>query len=648
MIDKKEAQKSGYKVATAANKLPEVKQAKIDQIKKLIPSLINSDGKLNTTALEGLLGVENVSANSQHYGLNFPGKGLAQIKAYEPTDKALQLEENQSKNFASTENVIIRGDNLDVLKILRQNYENKIKIIYTDPPYNTESDNFIYKDDFKLTENDLIEKYGIPEETVKLFDNLFGTLTHSGWLFAMYPRLVLAQQLLTDDGVIFISINDKEQANLKIMCDEVFGIDNFVANIIWSNKEGGGGSDSNLYKVKHEYILCYAKDKETLSVIGDDVIEDKSYNCEDKHIKERGRYKEIKLRSSSLNYSGTLNYAIKCPDGKKVTPNKKGEKIAIWRWSEKKVAWGIENDFIEFKKDKDGEWVVYTKQYFKVDNNNKPIQRALPPPAIIKTDEPNTPDEPSKHQVEELPEAFIDKYSSTMATKQMKALMGKSKMFSYSKPYLLINRLLKVMPDDDCIVLDFFAGSGTTAHSVMDLNREDGGHRKFILVQLDEKITAKSAPTAYDFCKENNLDKVISSICIERVNRAGDKIKEESGMLNGDLDIGYKVFSLTGRPKLVSDKNNNLNIDITFKSAKDILYNLITASCEYTLTEPIQELEKDLLYRVGDAYFVLGQCKSDLSKFIDYQIYINGYADIHLKDWLNLIELKRENVKILY
>lgn len=648
MIDKKEAQKAGYKVTTTVNKLTEVKQGKIDLIKKILPSLVNSDGKLNTTTLEGILGVENVSANNQSYGLNFPGKGLAQIKAYEPTQKALQLEEKQSKNFDSTENLIIRGDNLDVLKILRQNYQGKIKMIYTDPPYNTESDNFTYKDSFKITEQDLVKKYGLPDETVKLFDNIFGTLTHSGWLFAMYPRLVLAQQLLTDDGIIFISINDKEQANLKLMCDEIFGIDNFVANIIWTNKEGGGGSDSNLYKIKHEYILCYAKDKESLSVIGDYAIEDKSYNYQDKHVKERGKYKEIKLASSSLNYSSTLDYPIKSPDGSVLKPNSNGEKISIWRWKKDKVAWGIKNDFVVFKKDSDGKWVVYTKQYFKVDNSNKPIQRSLPPPAVIRTDESNPTNGGGKHKEDILDEAFIDKYSSTMATKQMKSLMGTSKMFSYSKPYLLINRLLKVIPDDECIVLDFFAGSGTTAHSVMDINREDGGHRKFILVQLDEEIKSKSSQAAYDFCKENKLAKTISSICIERVNRAGDKIKEENGMLNGDLDIGYKVFSLTERPKLVSDKNNNLNIDITYKGAQDILYNLILASCEYTLTEPIQELEKDLLYRVGNAYFVIGQCKTDLSKFIDHQIYINGYADIHLKDWLNLIELRRENVKILY
>ena len=612
MSNKSKEQKANYE---------ELVKQRMEQIRSLSPELVNSDGLLDVAVLKEWLGEKNVAPLNQGYQLNFAGKGLARLNADLPTDKELKVEGKQSKDFDTTQNVIIRGDNLDVLKVLRKSYEDKVNMIYIDPPYNTDSANFIYNDSFKESEEDLIGKYGLPEEAINFFDNVFGTLNHSGWLFAMYPRLKLAHSLLTDDGVIFISIDDNEQTNLKIMCDEIFGNNNFVANIVWTNKEGGGGSDSSLYKIKHEYILCYSKSKKNTHLNGVVVEEDETYNKEDKHVKERGRYKLIKLSSTSLRYAETLDYPIECPDGSVVKPNKGKEKIASWRWNKEKLNWGIKNDFVEFSKKRDGEWVVYTKQYHKVDNDNNPIVRTLPPNALI------------------------DQYSSTMATKQMEKIFGRRKVFDYSKPFLLIKELLKASTSKEDIILDFFAGSGTTAQAVMNINKEDEGNRKFVLVQWDEAIDPKASKSAYDFCIENNLAPVISSICIERARRVGESIKQEAGTSGKDLDIGYKVFSLTEQPKRITE-NKQLQIASGRETALDTLYNMIAASGQALLTDTIEEIEPNLLYKVNNAHYVLGEYKGDLKN--TGMVFVDGYADISLERWLNMVGLDKENIKILY
>ena len=620
MIDKTEAQNMGLKTKEAGTSIADGKADKLAQIKAIMPELVNGDDMLDVSALKDLLGAEKVATPEQGYTLNFAGKGLAKGLVDIPATKELKIEE-KSKNFDATKNVIIRGDNLEALKILRESYGGKIKMIYIDPPYNTGNDNFVYKDNFKNTTEELIKQYGISEEEIDFFNNLFGTKAHSSWLYFMYSRLKLARDLLTDDGVIFISIDDNEQASLKLMCDEIFGEENFIANIVWTNKEGGGGSDSKLYKVKHEYIFCYAKIKNEALITGNEVEEDDSYNKQDEHVEERGRYKLIKLSSGSIRRSESLDYGIKCPDGKKIFPRDNStNNLAVWRWSKKKFEWGLRSGFIEFRKDKSGEWIVYTKQYHKVDNENKPITRTLPPSALI------------------------DRYSSTTATKSQEGIFNKSKVFQYPKPHQLIKELLKVVPMEKDIVLDFFAGSGTTAHAVMELNKEDGGDRKFILVQWDEVIEEDTP--AYAFCKENELEPVISSICIERVNRAGEKIKQEAGLEGNKLDIGYKVFSLTDKPKLVADDNQQLELLTKRATTNDTLYNMIIASGEALLSDTIKEIEPDALYKINNAYFVLGECKTDLKDA--GRIFVNGYADISLEKALNMLGLKDDNKTILY
>ncbi|MGI9256528.1 MAG: site-specific DNA-methyltransferase, partial [Salinispira sp.] len=319
MISRDDARKSGFEVRDSSLKLPHEQAERVRRIKSILPGLVNSDGLVDVSALRDLLGIENSASFSQGYSLNFAGKGLAKIKADEPTKKSLKAEEAQSKNFDSAGNVIIRGDNLDVLKILRQNYTGKIKMIYIDPPYNTGSANFVYADNFRVREAELIERFGIDEEAIDFFENMFGALTHSGWLFAMYPRLKLARDLLAEDGVIFISIDDTEQANLKLLCDEIFGESNFIANIIW-RKKAGGGQDSEYFAREHEYVLCYRKGNGFYMNFRARHIEERDY----RKIKNGRKCRFLKLEKWGANAlrsdRPTMYYAIKDPHGNNFYP----------------------------------------------------------------------------------------------------------------------------------------------------------------------------------------------------------------------------------------------------------------------------------------------------------------------------------------
>lgn len=332
----------------------------------------------------------------------------------------------------------------------------------------------------------------------------------------MYPRLKLARNLLTQDGVIFISIGDQELDNLKKLCGEIFGEHNFLANIVWANREGGGGSDSTTFKSKHEYLLAYARSRDNSEIYGDETKEDKSYAYEDEFVEERGRYKLIKLNSFSIQYSKSMDYEIKNEDGSISVPSENGRR-GIWRWSRDKYEWGLKNGFIVKKKRDDGYWTIYTKQYFKVDNNGKPIVRTLPPNALV------------------------EKYSSTGATKALSALLEGTKIFDYPKPVSYLQHIMQWVTRSDDFILDFFAGSGTTAHAAMQLNAEDGGARRCISVQLPEPTEGSSEARKAGY-------ETIADISRERIRRAGRKILEEEGSkLDGrtdTLDVGFRAYKL--------------------------------------------------------------------------------------------------------
>ena len=503
----------------------------IDRIAALFPSAItetkDADGKLkqavNFDQLKQLLSNEVVDGD-ECYEFTWVGKKQSIIEGNRPIRKTLRPCKEESKNWDTTENLYIEGDNLDVLKLLQNSYLNKVKMIYIDPPYNTGND-FVYRDNFKFSKEDYEEELGLfDEEENRLFKNTETSgRYHSDWCSMMYPRLQLARNLLTDDGVIFISIDDNEVHNLRKICDEVFGEENFVANLIWTNKEGGGSSDSKMFRLKHEYILCYSRNIDYIEITGIPVGNEDRYKLVDEYLETRGKYYLQKLGMGSIQYSESLDYPIEAPDGTRITPidNNKGRK-ACWRWSKSKYEWGLVNGYIVIQKDRDDSWTVYSKQYLNCDNEGNIITRTQRPMGVI------------------------DEFSSTQASKLLYN-MGLGDQFNYSKPIELIKYLIKRLPNND-IILDFFSGSATTAHAVMQLNAEDGGNRKFIMVQLPEETDPNSE--AYKAGYKN-----ICEIGKERIRRAGKKIEEELNAKSkeGELfkeeeyrtpDTGFRVLKV--------------------------------------------------------------------------------------------------------
>lgn len=461
--------------------------------------------EISTTVVEG---------KDERYQFTWPDKKKAVLAANSPIAKTLRPCRAESVDFDNTENLYIEGDNLDVLKLLQETYLGKVKMIYIDPPYNTGND-FVYNDNFAENTEDYLDRSGqFDEEGNRLVLNTESNgRFHTDWLNMIYPRLRLSKDLLTDDGVIFISMDEHEINNLKKICDEVLGDENFVADLIWANKEGGGSSDSKLFRIKHEHILCYSKNIENIEIIGVPISNADRYKGSDEYERERGKYYLQKLGMGSIQYSASLDYPIETPDGTTIMPaDNNGGKRACWRWSREKYERNKERGFIEIRKDSKGIWTVYTKQYMNCDNEGNPINRTQRPMGII------------------------EEYSSTQAAKLLEN-MKLGAFFNYSKPLELIKYLTERLALEDEIILDFFSGSATTAHAVMQLNAEDGGNRKFIMVQLPEETDEKSEAFKAGY-------KNICEIGKERIRRAGAKIKEENPMTTAGLDTGFRVLKL--------------------------------------------------------------------------------------------------------
>ena len=628
MIDKKQAQQNGFKIVESDKKIADQKDEKLAALKKLIPNLVNSDGQVNKQALDDFINLANTTSNNKGYELTFAGKGIARAKADNETTKELQTEKKQSKYFDTTDNVVIRGDNLEVLKVLQQNYHEKIKMIYIDPPYNTEGEKFIYNDNFKQSEGELLKTYGLDEEedqeTLNFLHNVYGTRSHSGWLSFMYPRLKLARDLLKEDGVIFISIDDNEQANLKIMCDEIFGEDNFIGNICWNSTKSV--TNTALLSISHNNNFVYAKDI-------------------DYYIKNR---KEFRLKENGEGFSNPDNdprgvwkadpfqvggwrrnqqYEIKNPNTEKIYKPNNG---CSWK-----------NDLKKFE-----DLLADKRIVFGVDGKSAPqrkrfLSEALERGRVAKT-------------------WWDDVGTTTNGTQELKNIFNIN-IFTNPKPLSLLKRIIELgdFYKND-LILDFFAGSGTTGDAVMQLNAEDGGKRKFILVQWDEVIDKKKNQEAYNFCTENKFKPVISSITLERLNRAGEKIKKENeGKLDFDnqkLDIGYKVFSLTEKPKIIEQEQTDENQQAieSFKlenqrtETQNTLYNMLCATCKPLHTE-IKEIIKDKLYQADNEIYLLGEVTQDeLEPYKDQKINIDGWSNISLENWLNLDVGNKENVRVVY
>ena len=602
MIDRKKAKKGGVRIIDSGSKIAQDKAVLQEKLRALLPNLVNSDGQVDVKALHNALSPGETTGNNQGYELTFAGKGLARHEATTPTDMELQTVAKQSKDFENTGNVIIRGDNIDALKILYQNYYGKIRMIYIDPPYNTQTENFVYKDNFRQNDSELIERLGMDEETIDFLHNVYGTRSHSGWLAFMYPRLKLARELLTEDGVLFISTDDNEMANLRIICDEIFGENRFVGNIIWESKTKAQNTETAFDKLqpKMEYILCYALGEKTrfkLRRTGNKIYTERD---------DRGefRYAPIEqMGSQGMRSRESMKFPILG-----VTPDKDKQ-------------WKIGKDKIKIYKER-GDLLL---------RNGKPCVKMRP------DDERNEKAAPFW--------AFFSKELGTAEgakTYLSEILKRKDHGFDSVKPIEIVKELLFHATGSQDIVLDFFAGTGTTADAVMQINAEDEGRRKFILVQSDEKAA------------------FISKICIERVNRAGEKVKKETekknGRLLGDLpplDTGYKVFTLVPKPRVEAAKKGgkqtlsavNKRYDI-----KDTLYNMLAATCK-PLDTKIDCLIRNKLYEAdGELYLLANIPPKNLEKYRGRKINLDGWADISLEQYLNLgvADKRNKDITVIY
>ncbi len=505
---------------------PDLARDNIEKLAALFPSCItestDESGKpkkaIDFDLLRQELTSEIVEGPQERYHLNWPGKREALLTANMPIAKTLRPCREESLNFDSTENLFIEGDNLDALKLLQETYLGKVKMIYIDPPYNTGKD-FIYKDNFKQSTDSYLQKSEQKdEEGNRLVANTDSNgRFHSDWLSMMYPRLKLARNLLRDDGVIFISIDDNEQANLKRMCDEVFGEENFIANIVWQKKTGS--SDASHIAIITESVLVYSKQLIDLALNqNEDAHDENRFKYTDQYFEERGPFYYDNLDRGTLGYHETLDYGINAPDGKTVFPNGRIEQFNDgwrWKWGKEKLEWGLRNGFVEVLEapSSDLGWKVYYKIYLKVDNEGNSIKRSSPYKNIIQG------------------------VLNTHASNEAKNLFGKTGLFSNPKPISLVNQLSRIGTNPGDIILDFFAGSATTAHAVMQLNAEDNGKRKFIMVQLPEVCDEASEAFKAGY-------KTIAEISKERIRRAGNKIKEKHAMTAPDLDIGFRVLKV--------------------------------------------------------------------------------------------------------
>lgn len=472
------------------------------------PQCFNKEGQFDMEKFQQLVQTE-VDVTHEGYELNFLGKNYANLVASTETETVIQpdLEHNCKPENCNSQNVYISGDNLDALKHLLKSYSNSIKCIYIDPPYNTGSDGFVYNDKFTFTKEQIQTKLGVSKEKAdRIYDlTTRGSASHSAWLMFMAPRLLLAKDLLTDDGVIFISIDDNEQANLKLLCDSIFGEENFICDFIWKSKSGGA-NDSKYVAVDHEYVLCYGKDVNGLHTFMDKEAEvTTTYNLKD----ENGEYALDRLDKQSIRYSDSLNYEIIGPDGQSYFPKHKDPEHpnATWRWGKETVK--ERYDELVFKNGN-----VYTKNYKK----DAALFRSL---------------------------LVDERFGRTRTGKTDFTELFSVAYFSSPKPIKLIYILANVITKKSDIVLDFFSGSATTAHAVMKLNSEDGGNRKFIMVQISEQTAKDSEARKAGF-------ETIDQIGQERIRRAASKIKAEQPDYQGDL--GFKHYTLQDVPQNTLDK----------------------------------------------------------------------------------------------
>mgnify|MGYP000892432528 CR=1 FL=1 len=497
-------------------------QFEVNRLRAALPEYFDVDGNFLLDRLKDTLRTAEVDLTKEGYELKFLGKSYAKYLTSTETETVLvpDLKHNSEPDNKDSENLYIVGDNLDALKHLLGSYAGKVKCIYIDPPYNTGSDRFAYNDDFGFSASQLAEKIGLTEDEAERIIDLQGKSSHSAWLTFMYPRLQLAKELLADDGVIFISIDDNELANLRLLCDEIIGEQNFQAVVI--PIVNPGGRDYKDIAVSHEYLIIFGK-REDVGI--GEIEKEASFNLHDNlggfELRElRNRNPKFNRQNRpNLYYPLYVDPLTRTKDGYcevslspsdrftvETFPRNSAGQDSCWRWgkqlvSENLVSGSAYESQVVARQKSDGGWNIYQK-------NRKSTTKAK---SVWSETGMRTED----------------------GTREVRSLFGAA-VFDHPKPISLIKRCLEIATEDDSLILDFFSGSGTTAHAVFSSNSDDKGKRRFILVQLDEQISSDHIAYSEGF-------RTIDEIGRERIKLAAAKIKDETG---ADIDYGFKLYRL--------------------------------------------------------------------------------------------------------
>lgn len=484
-------------------------QDRLQQLEQAVPEAF-ADGKINWDTLREILNADlEDEGRDEYFGLNWPGKREARKRAATPSHGTLVPAPGEGVNEDTTENLFIEGDNLEVLKLLQKSYAGKIKMIYIDPPYNTGND-FIYNDDFTDPLEAYLQYTGAKGESGELLttntraDGRF----HSKWLNMMYPRLVLARQLLREDGMIFVSIDDNEVNNLHQIMNEIFGEENFVNTLVW--KKRYNAAKEQQLAIIHEYILIYAKDNKEINeffISADEKYYDEMFTEEDEFISTRGKFMTQPLEAgNSMGDRPNLRFPITAPDGTQIFPRRQ------WVWGKEKVEWAVKNGYLKFYKNSSGEWRVRHKHYSKDENGElKKIK----------------------------PFSIFDKVYTQDGTKELEELFKVQNIFPFPKPVKLISHVIELSDCTNGIILDFFSGSGTTAQAIFTLNQKDNRNNKFILVQWPEHTGNNEFPKITDIGKER-IRRVIKNIEVKNISEA--KKTPLLDLEKKQNDLGFRVI----------------------------------------------------------------------------------------------------------
>ena len=553
---------------------PDITEENFQKLSALFPNAvtetINDKGEvvraIDADVLRQEISATVVKGKKERYQFTWPDKKKSVVLANQPIAKTLRLNREKSVGHdgtpgkIDTENIYIEGDNLDALKLLQETYLGKVKMIYIDPPYNTGSDAFVYDDDFAESAEEFAENSGaVDEDGNRLFDirvnNESNGRFHTDWLNMMYPRLRLAKDLLSDDGVIFISIDDNEQENLKKICNEVFGYGNFIACVVWQ-KIHSTKNDARYFSENHEYALVYAKSIELVSLNLLPRTESMNERYKNPDNDPRGAWQSGDLVASGERSNG--HFIVRSPISGKEFDVPQGKH---WVYSEANMR----------------EYIADNRIWFGADGNSFPRKKRF----LCEVQDGRKPN--TMWLSEEVGH-------NQTATRELKLLFDSKKAFDFPKPSSYIKQMLIIGSNKDSIILDFFSGSATTSHAVMQLNAEDGGKRKFIMVQLPEEAIDKSE------AKKAGYD-TICDIGEERIRRAGKKIKEETGK---DIDYGFRVFTVDTsnmkdiyyNPQELKQKEINLFADNIKedRTPEDLLFQVML-DLGVLLSSPIEEKE---------------------------------------------------------